>query len=368
MSDKLPKPNSSEELDLGQLFSFIERGVSSIGKLILKGFNFFLFLIKKLVILIVLSLNIFKKHILKVVAAGILTYILFTMLDRYAEPIYQSNMIVKQNYDTGKILYNNIARYNLLASASDSVALGSELSISYDKAADIVGLEVFDDMNEIDLLQRYNEHLLTIDTTNAITFKDFKKRYHLESHPIQVISVNSRTKTAFDGLSNALVKVFENNPYFKEEQRKANEHINNKIKDYESMLIESDSLQSQYFQLLKMYYGQSEDQDPANPTFNVNLSSSKDKVNTREYELFNRQNDIKLEISNFKDELEDAKEILSLQKNFTPPVKKESFFSEFKKSGTFIIMLIVFLFYMLKETKVLELVETYGTKEKLLEK
>ena len=58
MSDKLSKPNSSEDIDLGQFFNQLEKVFTNIGKFFYKILFFIILLLKKLGIFLLYCINI----------------------------------------------------------------------------------------------------------------------------------------------------------------------------------------------------------------------------------------------------------------------------------------------------------------------
>ncbi|NND10796.1 MAG: hypothetical protein HKN96_06270, partial [Flavobacteriaceae bacterium] len=74
MSNELPKQQSPQEIDLGQVFGYIERFFKKIGELITEFFKFLLLAIKKIGILLLFIIATIKKHFLKIALAGVLGY------------------------------------------------------------------------------------------------------------------------------------------------------------------------------------------------------------------------------------------------------------------------------------------------------
>ena len=367
MSDNLPKPNSPEDLDLGQLFNQIERIFSNIGKFFSKILFFILLLFRKLAIFLMFCFNIVRKHFIKIVGSAALVYIGLLFLDKALPAVYQSNIIISQNFETGELIYNNISRLNSIAKSQDSVALGNRLSLSSSEAINIVGFEIYDNANENIILEKYYDYMQVVDSTLSISFQDFKENYDLENYKIQTISVFSLSPDIFNGLSDKLLTVFEKNDYFVQVREKQMSLIEDNIAAYEKMLEESEELQDNYIDILKKYYGQSDSSDPQNTTLNLNLANSKDRVNTKEFEIFREQKEIRLMIAELNNELKDKDKILNLLSDFSPAVKVDSEISDNKRNYALIVFLAMLLLYMLKEINVLDLISKYGSKDKLLE-
>ena len=367
MSENLPKQPVPEEVDLGKVFFYIEKGFKKIGELFVNIYHIFKWVLTKVLILLLIILNTLKKHIIKVGISGILTFVLFHFLDSKSEPIYQSNIIIKQNYSTGKVLYGSILRYNLLVSDRDSVGLGKELGIPSEVAANLSGFEIVNLMNENDLFEKYFNFIQNVDSTSTITYLEFKEDYDIENFPFQAINVFSKDPTSFDNLSNSFVKSFEENEFFIEEREQEKDLILNKIKANQDILIKSYALQEQYVDLLENYYGAIGSEDTKETTLNINMSNTKERVDTKEYELFEDQNKIKLGIVELENEIKQKDQIIRLQKNFSPPILVKNVYEENKYSATFIVMSLVLLLFLIKEFNPLGIIDKYGRKENLLD-
>lgn len=368
MSNKLPETSNSEEVDLRQLFSYLERGFKKIGDLIMAIFDLVKWLFWKLSLLILLVLATLKKHFIKIAAAGILTFVAFYILDKKSTPIYQSNLIIKQNYFTGKLLYSNITNFNSLAITGDSIGLGLQLDIPPEQAAKIIGFDVRDYMNQNELLEKYDNYVKGVDSSLRTPFESFKERYDLENYQLQKIVVSSIDISAFNELSDKIILSLEKNEYFKEEKQRERDLILNKIKAQQEIVLKSDTLQAQYLKLLQKYYGAVTDDETQQSTLNINLSNTKDKIETKEYALFEQQNQLKLNLVELQNQLENKEKIVRLQKGFAPPILLESSYSRNRNKATLLVMAFMLFFFVIREFSVFEIIEKYGNKEKLLEK
>ncbi|WP_452227224.1 hypothetical protein [Lacinutrix cladophorae] len=368
MSDKLPNANTTEEVDLGQIFLYIEKVFKKIGNLFVKLFQALGWLIKKIAVLFLFAISIVKKQFIKIGIAAILTYVVFTVLDKRSIPVYQSSILVNQNYETGKLLYNHISRYNLIARNNDSISLSKELNIRPEVAAKITGFDVSSSITKNQLYHEYHEFFKEVDSTIYVSFYEFEDEYPMELIETQLITVHALNPDAFDGLANSIVNVFRENEYFKEIKETEISDFENQIKTNNEIITESDTLMKKYINLMQNYYGNSADpqkQDQA--TINLNLANNKDRINTREFEVFNLQNSKKQEIVGLQKEIVARKEIIELQSNFTQPTLIINFYKKNKMKATVLAGLLVLLFFFFKELGVYNLIDKYGNKENLLE-
>jgi len=368
MSDKLPNSNTTEEVDLGQIFLYIEKVFKKIGKLIKELFLAFIWLLKKTAFLLLFAINVGKRNIIKIAIAAILVFVVFTVLDKRSIPVYQSSILINQNYDTGRLLYNHINRYNLIAKHNDSMGLSKELNIRPEVAAKITGFDVTSSMTRNRLYAEYHDFFKEVDSTIYVSFYEFEEEYPIELIETQLITVYSLSPYIFDDLAVSIVDVFRKNEYFKEKQKDEITDYQNKIRTSLEIISESDSLMKKYINLMENYYGNSGDPKKSdNATVNLNLSNNKDKITTREYEIFGLQNNRKEEILELQKMMADKKEIVELQSNFTQPVLIVNFYKKNKIKGAVIAGLVVLLFFFFKELGFYSLINKYGNKENLLE-
>ena len=122
MSKEVKSPqNNSEEVDLVQLLKLIGSGFKSIAIFIGHILNKFLFCF-------CLDSFLYKTKIFLILIISAFVGLLFGYIVEYKMgPLYKSSMIIKQNYNTGKSLYNSLEYFNGLLAEGDFDALSKEL-------------------------------------------------------------------------------------------------------------------------------------------------------------------------------------------------------------------------------------------------
>ena len=105
MSNNSPESQPSEEVDLGQLFKLI-------GNAFNRFFNFIGSIFNKLFLAFVWLVFFTKKHFIKIVLAGVLGFAYGFIKQKTGDPVYKSDIIIKQNYKTGENLYNSLIFLN----------------------------------------------------------------------------------------------------------------------------------------------------------------------------------------------------------------------------------------------------------------
>jgi hypothetical protein len=162
MSKNLPEKQNTEEVDLGQLFRLI-------GNAFNRFFKFIGSILNGLFIAFVWIVFFIKKNVVKIMVAAILGFVFGYLKEKISNPIYQSSVIVKQNYDTGKNLYNLIDYYNQLIKDKDTLALKSILNVSTQLAASIKDIDVEPTVSETQMIKNYDDYIEELDSALAAT-------------------------------------------------------------------------------------------------------------------------------------------------------------------------------------------------------
>ncbi|UOB19407.1 hypothetical protein [Abyssalbus ytuae] len=245
MSENIKPQNSSEEVDLGQLFKLIGDAFNKLFRFIGNIFKWiFHFLIGILIFV--------QKHFLKFAIAGLIGLIIGGILDYRKEPKYISKMVVEPNFQSVQQLYNDIDFYNELASSKDSVTLASSLNISVSEAASIKEIKSRSFSDENQKFKLFDAFLKTLDTTTRaiIDYKSFLDNFNTfdaRFHEISIISTNSRVAKKTQG---AIISSITNNDYFELQKKISDENIVLQEEIYKTQLQQIDSLQRFYREVM----------------------------------------------------------------------------------------------------------------------
>lgn len=241
MADQPVNQNNSDEIDLGQLFQMIGRGFQKL-------FNFIGSIFKGVFHIIMLFLLFVQKNIILIGAAIIAGGIGGFVLDQIVPERYISRMVVEPNFNSVQQLYNNIAFYNDLAKAQDSVALATALNITEHEAASVK--EIFADSysDENQKIQLFDKFISGLDTTTvkAIDFENYLENFNsldARFHQISIISTDNRVAKK---VQPAIINSISVNEYFKLQKKINDENLDLQEEIYKKQLVELDSLQSLY--------------------------------------------------------------------------------------------------------------------------
>ncbi|WP_293298006.1 hypothetical protein [Allomuricauda sp.] len=241
MADQPVNQNSSDEIDLGQLFQMIGRGIQ-------KFFNFIGSIFKGIFHLIILFLLFVQKNIIIIAAAVIIGGVGGFILDRVSTEKYISRMVVEPNFNSVQQLYNNIDFYNDLAKAEDSVALATALNITEHEASTIK--EIFTDSysDENQKIKLFDQFIKELDTTTikAIDYENYLENFNSLDARFHQISVISTDNKVAKKAQPAIINSISVNEYFKLQKKINDENLDLQEEIYQKQLIELDSLQSLY--------------------------------------------------------------------------------------------------------------------------
>lgn len=302
MNKNLPEQSNSEEVDLGQLFKLI-------GNAFNRFFRFIGSILNSLFLAFVWLVFFIKKHIIKFVIAAIIGFGFGYIKEMISDPIYKSSIVVKQNYKTGENLYSVLENYNLLIVEKDSITLSNNLQISPKEAGNILKFEVEAVLSENQKLKLYDNYKKELDSVLATTI-DFEMYVEMSDeyeYQFQKITVKSKDKDISQNVLINAVKSVEGLTYFKNEQQKDLAQLSRRETIIKESLKESDSLQKVYQFVLE----KSVEQVPGSQT-SVTIDNTEDKSTTKEFELYNKDIELRRELVEIEREKEDLQNIIEI--------------------------------------------------------
>ncbi len=306
MSKEINNPqNTSEEVDLGQLFKLI-------GNMFDRFFKFIGNLFYKLFLAFVWCVFFVKKHVVLLLIAGILGFAYGFFKEKKSAPGFKSSVLIRQNYSTGENLYNTINYYNGLLSQKDYVTLAQELSIDTSYVNSIINFEVEALISENQRLIEFNKYTKRLDSTlvSTIDYKDYLENVKEYIYEMQQLTVNSKTNENFDKVFNAIVKSLNSNTFFKREQEKDIRQLENRKLAIERALSESDSLQKVYKRVLE----KSLETQKGSQT-SITIEGGDDKNNTKEFDLYKSDIELRRELVTIEREKENKEFIVEILSN-----------------------------------------------------
>jgi hypothetical protein len=305
MSTNSKTPNQNEEVDLSTLFKLI-------GAAFDRFFNFFTSIFKNAFLTFIWIIFLIKKHILILLSAVFLGYLIGFFVTKFSAPKFDSSVELVQNYPSGQNLYKLVNYYNNLIKQKDFETLGKALELDTKTASKISYFDINPIVNGNNNLIVFNEFLQEIDTLASpkIEYNDFVENLEDYSYKYQKISIQSTLNNSFKPVFSKILNSISSNPYFVSEQKKDIVELT-KIKEaLESSLVKSDSLKNTYKRVL-------EQELISNNASEIGITfegSSKTKV-TREYELHLRDLELERELVETNRALLDKQYIIEIIPN-----------------------------------------------------
>ncbi len=285
------KENTSEEIDLGQLFILVGNAFNRFFKIIGN-------VLKNIFHLIILFLKFIRTHLFKFTIATVLGIVVGGFWDYNSQPRYRSSMIIEPNFNSVQQLYNNIEFYNQLALQHESKALSEALRINENEASHIKKVEIESFSDETQRIKQFSEFISGLDSISQkqVDYEYYLKNFNDINAKFHRIKIEATSQDIAKRCQVAIVTSIEDNEYFKL-QKQINDH-NIALKDsiIESQQDEINDLQV-FYKKIKII----EAEKPEGVT-SINLAENKPNQ-TSEIELLNQARklkDEKIELNNEK--------------------------------------------------------------------
>lgn len=276
MSDK----NSSEEIDLLQLFGFFEGKIKSFFKLIFGG-------VKILFDVFISFLQVLQQNFIKIAIVIITAFGIGYAYDMYKPKVYASKMIVKPLFDSKYQLVTNIKYYNELVGNREFKKLSDIFGLGEEEVKSLKGFDIIDGPETEKAKTRlYNSFMKSLDSTAASTvdYDRFVENITIYDASLYEIEVKSSLNNVFGQLSKGFKETFKSNDYSEENKRKKDTIFKLKRASILKSLKVIDSLKNVYITELSKDRGQQIEVLGATA-----LKLAEEQQNTKEFELLQLQ-------------------------------------------------------------------------------
>jgi len=198
------KNKKEEEVDLGSLFTVIGNGFRNF-------FNFIASIFKGIFHKLILILIFFKLHFVKFTIAVLLGGIVGFFLEKNKEIKFSSNLIVKPNFESTQLLYENINYYNDLVKQQNTKHLASIFKIDSSRAASLRKFEITPLTNSNDIINAYDKFILDVDTltVKSYDFQNFEASFTDYDYLVHNIEVKATVSDIFKELENTIINSIE---------------------------------------------------------------------------------------------------------------------------------------------------------------
>lgn len=246
MENNLNDKNSSEEINLFELFGFFENKIKGVFKLIFSG-------IKSIFDVFISFLQVLQQHFVKVTIAIIVAFGIGYTYDMYKPKVYASKMIVKPLFDSKYQLVTNIKYYNELVGNKEIDKLTGIFDLTEEEAKSLTGFDIKDGPeSEKGKTRLFNRFMKSLDSTAAatVTYEGFVDDINIYDASLYEIEVKSTINNVFGKLSKGFKKTFLSDDYSKENKRKKDTLFKLKKTSIKKSLEDIDSLKNVYIKEL----------------------------------------------------------------------------------------------------------------------
>ena len=299
------KQNNDEEVDLGSLFTVIGKGFKNF-------FNFIGNIFKGIFHRLILILLFLKLHILKFSVAVLIGGIVGFFLESNKETKFSSNLIVKPNFESTQLLYENINYYNDLVKQQNTKHLASIFRIDTSKAAALRKFEITPLMNSNDIINAYDNFILEVDTltVKSYDFNNFESSFTNFDYLVHNIEVQATVSDIFSELENTIINSIEKNTFFNKIKNLTKENLNTKDSILKANFIEVDSLRSVYMRAIL--------EGAKNNSNGTNIDLGSKSNITKENDLFEIDRKIIYDLSQTYEDIATKSDVINIISNFKP--------------------------------------------------
>ena len=297
--------NNEEEVDLGSLFVIIGKGFSIF-------FNFIGNFFKSLFHGIVTSLIFLKQNSIKIGIAGAIGLVAGVFLEIKTPTTYGSDLLLEPNFKSTRQLYNNINYYNDLVKQKDTATLQKAFNLDKESAASLKKFEVMPLKIDSDLIDAYNDLILSVDTLTIknYEYKDFKAAFTDYDYKVHKVTVIAEKNNVFDKLDDVIISSVVDNKYFNRLKVLNNENLNRTDSLYRENLTQIDSLRQVYMQVML--------EEAKKLTTGTSIDLGGEKRTTKELELFETNRKINFDLKKIAKEKSEKYEVINVISNFQP--------------------------------------------------
>jgi hypothetical protein len=299
------KSNNEEEVDLGSLFVIIGKGFS-------KFFNFIGNIFKGIFHFLITILIFLRENILKIGIAGFIGLIAGFFLEVKTPKKFESEMLLKPNFESTRQLYNNVNYYNDLVKQKDTISLQKIFNLDKKTAASIEGFEIAPIITDRDIINGYDNLILSVDTLTIKSYEyaAFKNSFTLYDYKIHELTVTAYENDVFEKLGDVIISSVANNNYLKRVKKLTNENLNRTDSLYRQNLAQVDSLRKVYVEVMVS--------EAKKQTAATNIDLGGGKSTTKELELFETNRKINEDLKEIAFQKSKSYEVINVLSNFQP--------------------------------------------------
>ena len=289
-NNKKESNDANEEVDLIVFFNLIGRALKKV-------VEFLIAILKAAFSVIIYTLKVIVNSWKIIVAVVIIAFVLGYALERTRPITYSSEMLVEPYFDSKYQLVTNIKYFNALIASKDHEAL-DEIFNSDSSTLDVKDLKGFKvepgPETENDKILQYQNFSRRLDSVRKedVDFEQYIENRSIYSGNLFLITAYSNKRDIFKKLEGGVLSAFTNQ--FSEEEFTKKEQLREVQK--QNLLTQLQEIDS-----LKTFYLRVREQESKKNSKQLSLGSiplsSDSKSTTREFELLEKENEIRDELN-----------------------------------------------------------------------
>ena len=329
------KSNNEEEVDLGSLFVIIGKGFS-------KFFNFIGDIFKGIFHFLITILIFLRENILKIGIAGFIGLIAGFFLEVKTPKKFESEMLLKPNFESTRQLYNNVNYYNDLVKQKDTVSLQKIFNLDKKTAASLEEFEIEPIITNRDIINAYDNLIESVDTLTikSYVYEAFENSFTIYDYEVHKLNVTAKENDVFNKLGDVIISSVVNNNYFKRLKKLTNENLNRTDSLYRQNLTQIDSLRKVYMEVMI--------EEAKKTTAGTNIDLGGKNKTTKELELFTTNKVINQDLKNIASQKATEYEVINVLSSFQPigaeikgVTKNYAFLLTFLGAGLMVLFLLL---------------------------
>jgi len=339
--------NKEDEIDLGVFFNLIGIIISRINKTIK---NFFVGIFQFLL----LFLLFLKRKFLWLVLGALIGFATGLFFYIKKGPTYSSEMIVRANFESSRVIYNQVNYFNSLIKENRIDILKRILKISEKEAASLVSFSVSPVKDNLEVARLYKSTFLESPKrrekeslrdslwSKTVKFEKFKEELEPYDYPLQKIKLLSTDPFVFQSISKSVINNINSNDVIQDVKNNTLAIYNEEISLLNRALSGLDSLRQVYNKRIS-----------GNGLGGFDKSSSivvsENQLRNPEVELFDKELILKDELIEAKRSSLEQQEIIRVISDFNVSGTKQSSFEQDFFKFTWIGLAISFGFLLIIE-------------------
>lgn len=297
--------NKEEEVDLGSLFIIIGNGFR-------KFFDFIWKILTGLFHFLMLILLFLKEHAIKLGIAALIGGAIGGYSEYVKETMYGSDLLLQPNFKSSKQLYDNVNYYNDLVDQKEFNLLQKTFGIDSTEASSIRKFEVTPIRSENDILESYDELVLSIDTLTikSYSFAQFRRAFTDFDYKVHQVHVEATNSKVFAKLDDVIISSIVENNYYNRVKTITRENLYRTDSLLRKNLGDVDSLRQVYMSVML--------EEAKKETSGTNIDLAGGNQQAKELDLFRTNRLINKDLKDISEEISEKSEVINVISNFQP--------------------------------------------------